>query len=786
MRLTCLLIGQDNLLIQCGKFLLERNHQIKWVVTPVRSIQTWCAEQQIPWVTSIDELPAEREQSVDYLFSIVNGKILTSDDLKIARYASINYHDSLLPKYAGVNATTWSILNGETSHGITWHVINEGIDEGDIVYQGQFPISSNETALTLNLRCFEEAVKGFAELIHKIETSSLVGHKQQKEGRSYYGINQVLPDMGFINWKTADANSILRFYRALSFGNYSNNVGLLKIYLNDSYLIVLEAEIFEQSCSIQQGGVILSMGDEGLLVTTICQPILLKKLMTFDGKIVTAGQLSQFYGLSINQQLPFIEEDFLQSNTVLYKKALSHERYWLSQLTHIAEHSFFSDRMLDQNNPHKILPVVDFKKFSPSPTQNSTVYLVATVLVYLYRINNYENFTLFWLNSKSLKNASQSAHLFSYFLPFSANEFQSDFKLYQLLELINTKLELLNKHDIYLNDLVMRQPSLMGIADSAKEPLITIGLNNDNDELSKKSLIHFEIHPDTGLLIISHRINSNYQGGTSTPVIENMPTHISNILHVMLTEPNTLIHQFSFLSEEEQTKLFNWSVGEYLPLPSNTITDLFEQRVRFSPERAVVYENNTQLTYQQLWITAEAVTAFIKSLNLMPQSLIGISLAPSIRMLALILGIFKAGCIAVPIEPNTSGLMDEQKLSILFSLKPYSESLTKTVKEIYNVEELFARDSAIQNLVDSQPNLSIPRQNCLLLSTGLQGQSSELLNQKQLINYSYWLANNCQFDEQSVLYIDSRISFDQIITSVLSSLLVGGTLNFGSNHSQNM
>ena len=353
MRLTCLLIGQDNLLIQCGKYLLEKNHQIKWVVTCVSAIQTWCEENNIPCINSLDELPLPRESSVDYLFSIVNGKILRSDDLKIARFAAINYHDSILPKYAGVNATTWSILNGETSHGITWHIINEKIDKGDIVYQSDFPLSTDETALTLNLRCFEEAVLGFREIISKIESSNLTTKQQALENRSYYGINQLLPNLGFINWDVADANSILTINRALNFGNYSNNIGLLKIYLDNTFVIVKEIEVSVQSCESQQGGRVLAIENDGLLISTTTQPVLIKKFIRLDGKIISGCKLASIFGIKVNSQLPNLEKSFLQNFSTLYKQALSHEKYWLAQLTMINEHNFFVDRLAVQNGLHQ-------------------------------------------------------------------------------------------------------------------------------------------------------------------------------------------------------------------------------------------------------------------------------------------------------------------------------------------------------------------------------------------------------------------------------------------------
>lgn len=760
MRLTCLLIGQDNLLIQCGKYLLEKKHEIKWVVSQVQSIQSWCDEHHIPWVPSLKDLPEYKEQSVDYLFSIVNGKILSKEDLKIARCAAINYHDSLLPKYAGVHATTWSILNGETIHGITWHLINEGIDEGDIVYQGQFPIAANETALTLNLRCFEEAVKGFADLIGKIETATLTTQKQRNDNRSYFGLNHVLPNMGLINWKTADAHSILSFNRALNFGNYSNNVGLLKIYLKDSFLIVLDVELTVQKNSTQQGGLVLSLGKDGLLISTTTQPILIKQLITTDGKTVTADDLTQTYGIGLNSQLPFIEESLIQNNSPTYKKALSHEKYWITQLIHIKEHSFFSDRMRDLNHEYDILPSIDMKQYK---AQN-VVYLLTSVMVYLYRINNYEPFSIFW---QTPTLSTDCAPLFSQLLPISAHEFQSHFKVQHILELINHQLELVKKHDTFLSDVFIRQPSLASIAHDTKECLITAGLNQDNRELWSNSLIHFEINPDKGELTIYHRLNQDYQGGTLTPVIENMTDHLSNILQVLINEPDTLINQFSFLSEKERKQLFSWSVGESLPLPSNTITDLFEQQVKYSPERLALCEENHQLTYHQLWIEAEKITALLQKFNVEPKSLFAISTAPSAKMLALILGILKAGCIFV--------LFDPERLNV--TLEEYSNKINQ---KIYDAEELLDRQFIDATGLTCQPNLSKPKELCMMFIDEEQECNFKNLNQKQLINYSYWLAHNNDFDSDSILQLTSSIPLDLMGASLLSPLLVGGTLNLST------
>ena len=80
--------------------------------------------------------------------------------LALARGA-VNFHDGPLPRYAGLNAPVWAILNGERQHGISWHLIEGGVDEGDVLESRSFDIAPQDTALTLNTRCFEAAMESF-------------------------------------------------------------------------------------------------------------------------------------------------------------------------------------------------------------------------------------------------------------------------------------------------------------------------------------------------------------------------------------------------------------------------------------------------------------------------------------------------------------------------------------------------------------------------------------------------------------------------------------------------
>ena len=56
----------------------------------------------------------------------------------------INIHPSLLPKYKGLNVVERAMEAGELVTGCTVHYVNEELDGGEIIMQGEVPILPND------------------------------------------------------------------------------------------------------------------------------------------------------------------------------------------------------------------------------------------------------------------------------------------------------------------------------------------------------------------------------------------------------------------------------------------------------------------------------------------------------------------------------------------------------------------------------------------------------------------------------------------------------------------
>jgi methionyl-tRNA formyltransferase len=113
-------------------------------------------------------------------------KILKQPVLSIPRLVPVNFHASLLPAYRGKHPVFWCLRNDERWSGLTVHVMDPGIDTGDILYQVRVPTRKNDTVHTLYDRIMVKSVKLVPRLVQDAESGVLIRTPQQEAGKSYF------------------------------------------------------------------------------------------------------------------------------------------------------------------------------------------------------------------------------------------------------------------------------------------------------------------------------------------------------------------------------------------------------------------------------------------------------------------------------------------------------------------------------------------------------------------------------------------------------------------------
>jgi len=80
-------------------------------------------------------VPLIQERLADYLLVACWPALLPAEVISSVSIAALNLHPSLLPAYRGIDPVGDQLLTSDSCFGITLHLLNARLDEGDIVLQ---------------------------------------------------------------------------------------------------------------------------------------------------------------------------------------------------------------------------------------------------------------------------------------------------------------------------------------------------------------------------------------------------------------------------------------------------------------------------------------------------------------------------------------------------------------------------------------------------------------------------------------------------------------------------
>ena len=304
----CYVIGNESLAIQCADILRARGHAVLGIVSSDEGIGKWAQQSGVariaPGKGLADRLKAN-DPEFDWLFSIANLTLIPEDVLALPKKGAINFHDGPLPRYAGLNAPMWAILHGETQHGISWHVIEGGVDEGDLLAQRTFAVGESDTSVVLNTRCYEAAIESFTELVDQLASGSETRTKQDLSQRTYFARYDRPAAMCTIDW-AQPAAQIATLVRALDFGpRYANPVGAAKTQTAADPILLPEVA-FGSAESGEEPGTILSVEDGAIEVATGEGTLRFPRATCVNGLPLTDAALAKL-GVVAGARLPALD-----------------------------------------------------------------------------------------------------------------------------------------------------------------------------------------------------------------------------------------------------------------------------------------------------------------------------------------------------------------------------------------------------------------------------------------------------------------------------------------------
>lgn len=175
---------------------------------------------------------------------------------------------------------------------------------------------------------------------------------------------------------------------------------------------------------------------------------------------------------------------------------------------------------------------------------------------------------------------------------------------------------------------------------------------------------------DPASMSVAFRFDPSVLTGEEVARIRDL---FGSALSAFVETPARRISTLDRMTDGEARSIAAWSKGTEMPIPDGTLPDLFEAVAERQGEAVAVVGAGGTLTYGELDRAANRVAARILGFGAEAGAVIGVAVPRSLESVPLLLGILKAGCVYLPLDPaypddRLAGMIADSGARLVFAL----------------------------------------------------------------------------------------------------------------------
>lgn len=236
--------------------------------------------QPVKLRTDGEAIKSIKDISPDFIIVVAYGQILPKEVLDIPKYACINLHASLLPRYRGAAPINWAIIDGNKISGNTTMLMDVGLDTGDMLLKNIVQIDDTMTAGELHDILMNSGSDLLVETIKKFSEGKIKPEKQEDSLSCYAPmLDKTLAEIKWSN-NALDIHNLIRGLNPwpIAYTYYMDQ--MMKIHSS----VKLDKKVDKQP------GTVISVSKLGIEVATGDGVLLIKKVQFPNGKPLSVEQ----------------------------------------------------------------------------------------------------------------------------------------------------------------------------------------------------------------------------------------------------------------------------------------------------------------------------------------------------------------------------------------------------------------------------------------------------------------------------------------------------------------
>lgn len=630
--LRCLFLGDQLLAVECASTARTAGLSVAAVLSnDARTLELASARG---FKTHSDVEPSEvagllRDHRADVLVTVAYERVLPDEAIGAARFA-INFHDGPLPLYGGLNAPTWAIHQDAAWYGVTWHLITTQVDRGDIVVEETFPIRPDETAFSLNARCYQAGIDTFGLVARALVEGELPARAQPDGPRQMFR-RRDRPTL--VISADSSAAEVERTSRALDVGpRLANRVGVARWLLGDGPDWLIPTSVRRgEGAGDGLAGQIQDVSAAGVTIQVRDATLVLADLVTPAGAKVDMDRLVEAGLVRVGGQIP---QRAAELGALLARhdaELASDEPWWIARL----EESTVE--------PLALLEPAAGAEWAVLPVRGvadaDRAVLAGAVAAWLCGVTNAQH-ALIECTDASVRN--RYAELAPFLQPpIVGLSARPDELVVEVRDRAAADVAGALSHGPFLQDLVARLPGHRG---HPVDPQVALDLDvTDMDLLPERGSIRIALQPD-GNLALHHRL--------SPQRAELIAAQLAGLVEAVRADPQGPVGALSLLGAGDRALLERINTTASPLDPVDTIDAQFRRQVAATPTAPAVSSGGVTLQYAELAARSEVIAAALAGAGVGRGDTVGVALPRGVEMLATILGVLRLGAAYLPLDPD--------------------------------------------------------------------------------------------------------------------------------------
>ncbi|MGL5851573.1 MAG: amino acid adenylation domain-containing protein [Phycicoccus sp.] len=215
---------------------------------------------------------------------------------------------------------------------------------------------------------------------------------------------------------------------------------------------------------------------------------------------------------------------------------------------------------------------------------------------------------------------------------------------------------------------------------------------------------------------------------------------------------------------------------------AETICGLFDEQARGRAGQTAIIDGTKEVSYDELYARATVIACEVAARGVAPGSLVGVCMGRTWHLVATLLGILRAGCAYVPLDPNyptdrVRYMLDHSRVAAAIIDDGEAARLCAAAPHLLHLDEMRERRTTTETAVPVASDLAY-----VIYTSGSTGRPKGVaVEHRSVVAMTRSMRALLDDEDLTGVLAATSVCFDPSVMEILGTLTLGGTVVLSEN-----